>query len=196
MTKPLPDFPKISIDAIKPASCLLFYGGNKLTEFFGNTIYRHPYKPPAFHAAVYVGKVEYLGTNLLLNVGAHRLLEELRPMLQTTRRVDVLEYDMPDSTREKIKTRACHDTSKLNKLVDLPDYGWSDYLRFGFRFLKPSSKDFCSENVVELLENYGGVKASEKKAVDTAPWHLLEFALKSPSTVHPFTLYTGKDFKG
>ncbi len=194
MAKPLPEFDRIALSAVKPASVVLFYGGNKLTEFVGNVIYRHPYKPPAFHAALYLGDIPYLGDSLILNVGAYKTLKNVKDEFLSSRRVDVIEYDMPASTRDAIKSVAAKDTSKLDKPIELPDYGWRDYLRFGFKFLPASRKDFCSENCVELLE-MGGVKSSHKKAVDTAPWTLLDFALSNPDRAHAFTLHVGDKFR-
>jgi hypothetical protein len=194
LAKPLPVFDRIALSAVKPASVLLFYGGNKITEFVGNVVYRHPYKPPAFHAALYLGTIPYLGDRLMLNVGGYKTLKDLDGELLSTRRVDVIELNMPDAAREAAKGIAAKDTSKLDKPIELPDYGWTDYLRFGFKFLKPSRKDFCSENCVEILEQVG-VKSSHKKAVDTAPWTLLEFALANPDRAHVFTLHVGDKFR-
>ena len=81
-----------------------------------------------------------------------------------------------------------------NRTIFAPDYSWTDYLRFGARFLKPSSKDFCSENVVELM-NAAGVEVTKHKPVDTAPWHLLEHALANPADFRIYTVHTGAEFK-
>lgn len=189
MSKPLPNYSRIALSAIKPASTLLFYGGNKLTQFFGNKVYKHPYSPPAFHAAL------YLENGIFLNVGGFKSVQELEPQLASTQRVDVIEYEASGDQRKHIVRCGYLDSSRPKGLVALPDYGWTDYLRFGLKFLRPSRKDFCSENVVELLEK-GQIKASHKKAVDTAPWTLLEFAESAPDKAHVFTLHVGKDFKG
>lgn len=188
--QPLPKYPSIALSAIKPASALLFYGGNKLTQFFGNKIYKHPYTPPAFHAALYIEN------GLFLNVGAYKTIEDLSKQLASTQRVDVIEYFMPEHARKDIVRASYLDTTKPKGLVSLPDYGWKDYLRFGIKFLRPSRKDFCSENVVELIEGVGRCKVSARKAVDTAPWHLLEFAEANPGKAQIFTYHSGKDFRG
>ena len=189
MSLPLPKYPSIALSAIKPASALLFYGGNKLTQFFGNKIYKHPYTPPAFHAAL------YLENGLFLNVGGFKTVQEVESQYASTQRIDVIEYETPGENRKYVVRLGYLDASKPKGLVALPDYGWTDYLRFGLKFLRPSRKDICSENVVELLEK-GQIKASHKKAVDTAPWTLLEFAEANPDRAHVFTLHVGKDFKG
>ena len=187
MPKPLPEYPRIALNAIRPASALIFYGGNKLTEFVGNKLYKHMYKPPAFHAAL------YLREGLFLNVGGYKTIQDLSKELASTQRVDVIEYTMSNKERADVCKSAALDTSKP-KGIAIPDYGWRDYLRFGFKFLRPSKKDFCSENVAELLLTVG-VRSSHKKPVDTAPWTLVEFAEANPRDCKLFTLHIGKDFK-
>lgn len=184
----LPEYPRLGINEILPASTILFYGGNKLTEAFGNNLYHHPYIPPAFHAAVYIED------GLFLNVGKFRTLESLTKECRSTRRVDIITYSMDLAKRNAIRVAALKDTSQPKVGLSLPDYAWTDYLRFGFKRFHPSKNDFCSENCVELFGK-AGVIISDRKAVDTAPWHLLEYALAHPDTCHVHTLWIGPDYK-
>jgi len=188
--QPLPKFEPIKLDEIPAASTLLFYGGNRLTEFVGNTLYKHPYTPPAFHAAFYIAD------GLFLNVGKFKTVEVLEKEFRSSRRIDVIRYHyINDEAKKRLCRAAVLDTSKMRVGISLPDYSFTDYLRFGLKFLKPSKKDFCSENVVELFKTEQ-VEVSGKKAVDTAPWTLLEFALAHPSVCEIRTLFVGPDFKG
>lgn len=190
VTTPLPDYTTIEINAIPPASALLFYGGTWLTELAGNRMYRYPYKPPAFHAAFYIED------GLFLNVGAFKTIEQIESHLQTTRRVDVVIYkDTPQADRQKLLERAYTDTSKPKIGFSLPDYDWKGYLHFGIKWFKPfGSKDFCSENVVELFET-AGVKVSANEPSETAPWDLQLYAEANPETCEIRTVYVGPDFK-
>lgn len=189
--QPLPTFEAINLSKVPSGSILLFYGspGNKLTQMVGNNMYHHPYTPPAFHAALYIEN------GLFLNVGKYKLIQALEHEFRSTRRVDVIiPLKMDAGQRKTICKLAYLDTSKPKVGINLPDYSWTDYLRFGARFLKPSKKDFCSENVVELM-NAAGVEVTKHKPVDTAPWHLLEHALASPQDFKIRTVHTGDEFK-
>jgi hypothetical protein len=187
--QPLPDYPPIALEHIPPASTLLFYGGMKLTEMAGNRLYGHKYRPPAFHAAFYIEG------GLFLNVGGFKVVQELGKELRSTRRIDVVIYkNIRPEYRKSMLRLAYLDASKPKIGISLPDYSWTDYLRFGLKFLKPSKKDFCSENVVEMFAN-GQVTVSDKKPVDTAPWDLFEYALDHPDQCEIRTLHIGPEFK-
>lgn len=188
--EPLPKYQSIKLEQIPSASTLLFYHGNWVTEWFANKINKYPYKPAAFHAAFYIED------GLFLNVGAFKTVQEVRSEYISTRRIDVVIYkNLGDLRRQAICRSAYLDTSKPKVGLSLPDYSWRDYLRFGLRFLKPSKRDFCSENVVELFSG-GAVTISDKKAVDTAPWDLHLYATKHGNECDIRTLWTGLEFKG
>lgn len=191
MTQPLPKYEDISIDKILPASTILFYGGNKLTELFGNKFDKHPYKPPAFHAAFYIRD------GLFLNVGKFKVVQKLADEFRSTRRIDVITYnDIPADVRAKLCDTAFLDVSKPKVGLSLPDYDWVGYLRFALKFLKPTKrKDFCSDNVVDLFKE-AGYETSYKPDESTAPWHLYEYALARPDRCAVRTLWKGTEFKG
>jgi len=114
---------------------------------------------------------------------------------RSTRRVDVIIYkNISDETRKMLCRLAHLDTTKT-KVVNLPDYDWTSFLRFGLRLFKNSSKkDFCSDNVVDLFKA-GMVKVSDLPDEQTAPWDLLEYALAHPEECDIRTLHVGADFK-
>jgi len=190
VTKRLPNYPFIKLADIPPASAILFYGGNNLTELIGNRLYNHPYKPPAFHAAFYICR------GLFLNVGKFRTVQLLKDEFRSARRIDVVVFkDIPADKRNALCDAAVLDASVPRIGLELPDYAFTDYLRFGMRFLQPSKKDFCSENVAELFLTQG-VKLSDLKPVDTAPWDIEEYAEAHPEACEIRTLWCGLDFKG
>lgn len=209
---PLPTFPRIRTEQIPAASILLFYGGTPLTEIAGNYIYKHPYRPAAFHAAGFIGKGE------VLNVNKTTTIENILDMRQSTRRIDVIVLtDLTDEEREIICSRFRRDAGKNF-------YDGVGYLRFGgklkiLRFLKKikasEKDDFCSDNVVDnigALEAYRrsgdsdevlaslrlsrAIPVSAYPAEDSAPWHLLEHALTLPDIRKVYTYWKGPDFKG
>lgn len=191
VTFPLPTYQPIKLEDVPAASTLLFYGfpGNKLTQLVGNRLYGHPYSPPAFHAAFYIND------GLFLNVAKFRHLHQIEREFKSTRRVDVIIYPgISDGTRKALCKEAVLDTSRPRFGLMFPDYSFTDYARFLFRFLSPSKKDFCSENVVETFAK-ADIKVSDLKAVDTAPWDLQEYGESHPGECEIRTLWVGQDFK-
>jgi len=188
-TEPLPGFPAADYLSIPAGSALLFYSGNKVTEMFANRVYEHPYAPPAFHAALTVGDGK------MLNVGKFKTIESIKKELISTRRVDAIIYGLTDVARLSVQASALADTDKPKVGFQLPTYGFTDYLRFGLKWFRPSKKDICSENVVELLANVG-FNCSERESYNTAPWHLLEWALHNPDRAIVKTIWIGAKFVG
>lgn len=202
-----PVYPWIRIDEIPPASCLLFYNGNRVTERAGARWFNHRYWPPAFHAAF------YLGNRLFLNVGKFKTIEDLTTELRSKRRVDVVLYtNLTQNQRDKMVRTAMMDTSGHRIGLRFPDYAVTDYLRFLFRRLPPSKKDFCSENVAELfgrapatgmksVESWeaaviaaGGIRTAEVLPLDTAPWDIQEWAEVHPARCEIRTVHVGGDY--
>lgn len=186
----LPKFLDISTVAVPPASILLFYNGNKVTEFMGKVVYRHKYNPPAFHAALYIGG------GLMLNVGKFVTEETVESEFRSTRRVDVIIYhNLTAEQRGLIIGRGYKD---LNKFYDI-----GGFLSFGKKipligkalgFLKGSKKlPFCSDHVTDSF-GAGGQIVSQFESENTAPWHLLEYALLHPSISSIHTLHIGPDY--
>lgn len=187
VTEKQPGYPFISLEEIPMASAILFYGGNHLTELAGNRLYGHRYAPPAFHAAFYMAR------GIFLNVGKFKTLQKLKEECRSTRRIDVVIYrDLSEAIRLRLCDEASLDTSRPKVGVSLPDYAWMDYLRFAVRTFKPTKKDFCSENVVELFA-LEGVRVSLKEPFNTAPWDLQEYAEKN-SQCEFRTYWIGSEF--
>lgn len=199
---PLPKYTGIDLTHIPRASTILFYGGNKFTEFFGNKIYRHPYKPPAFHAAFYIEE------GLFLNVGKFRTVQELEGEFRSNRRIDIITYlKIDDQTREELNRYAYLNTSKPKFGFEFPDYDVLGYLGFGIRKLaskipvlkkwafQSKKKFFCSENVVDIFATQK-IEVSLRLDFETAPWDLFDYALAHPERCVINTLWVGKDFKG
>lgn len=189
-TKPLPKFDPINLADVPDCSTLLFYGGPWVTEFFGNKVYKHQYKPPAYHAAFYIEE------GLFLNVGKFKCIQDIGTEFRSNRRIDVISYKYIRMDQvEPLKKAAYLDTSKPKVGISLPDYDIMAFLRFGFKFLKQSKKnDICSENVVQLFASQK-IKVSNNDDYKTAPWNLFEYALANPDQCKVRTLWTGRDFK-
>lgn len=190
--QPLPNYQKIEINDILPASTLLFYGGNKATEFYGNHRYHHQYTPPAFHAAF------YLETGLQLSVGKFKVIKIVEEEFRSTRRVDVIMYPtIPEDVRKKVLHDAYLDADDPKLGLNLPTYGFFDFLRFEplLQWLPKSKHDICSENVYKRFLAEGVTVANKPSKTEVAPWMLLEYALANPSRCQIRTLWIGKDFK-
>lgn len=195
--KPLPAYPMTRLDQIPEASAFVFYGspGNKATELVGQRLYGFKYNPVPFHAALYLKDGEFL------NVGKTREVLPIEKEYKNTRRVDVILYKkLTPEQRQAVVEAGYKDTSKANSPLEkllkrpLPDYAVTDFLRFGFKWFRPSKKDFCSENVVENL-NLGGLHPSDHEAVNTAPWDLVEWAEAHQLEADIYTLWEGDVFK-
>lgn len=200
-------YPRINIDDIPPASAILFYNGNRVTERAGARLYGCPYWPPAFHAAFYIGN------RMFLNVGEFRTIEDLTTELRSTRRADVVIYNAltPDQ-RAGMARAAMLDTSKERVGLTLPDYAVTDYLRFLVRGIHPSKSDFCSENVAEIfgrasaqglksVESWAvvvaaaaGIRIAQGLPVDTAPWDIEKGAEALMAGAERRTLWVGPDY--
>lgn len=191
-TKPLPFFLPIAISEIPSASILQFYGGNKLTEFYGNKRYGFPYKPPPFHSAF------YCKDGLFLNVGKFKTIEPLEKEFRSTRRIDVIIYkELTQDVRDMMIRNAflAADNPKIG--FNLPTYGIRDYIRFEpyLRWLFPKDKrDFCSEDVTKRF-NAAGCEVSKNPSNRTAPWDLTQYAIDNTYRSEIRTLHIGKDFK-
>ena len=186
--KNLPVYKKISVDDIPPMSVGLCYGGNKVTETVGNTKYKHPYYPPAYHAFIY----QIAG--VILNVGKYKTQESIVDFCTGNERIDIIAYkDLTMKQRMKLLNVSMLDVDKP-KLIKFPTYDWKGFSHFGFKFVKPSKKkDFCSDNCVDIFDSQP-YKISDKPSERTAPWDLFEYALKHKETCNINTLWIGKDF--
>lgn len=189
--KPLPVYLPIFVEEIPPASILQFYGGLKLTEFYGNRRYGYPYSPPPFHSAFYCRE------GLFLNVGAFKTIRALSSEKRSTRRVDVIIVkSIADAAARESVTQAFLDQDDPKIGLNLPTYGIRDYLRFEpwIRWMLPRDKrDFCSEDVTKRFDSKG-IKISNKPAYFTAPWDINLYAEARPDEFEFRTLWIGNEF--
>ena len=197
----LPKFDEIKIDEIPSGSALEFYGGNKLTEFYGNHRARlwggknctqFPYDPPPFHTA------HYQRRGFFLNVGKYKTIEKLEDEFKSTRRIDVIIYkEVTPELGNKIADDMLADIDKPG-LFKRFTYGIFDYLRFepALRWLIPKDKkrDFCTEDKVRRMLQFG-IKTSDRPPDMTAPWDDVLYAMRNPDKCEIRTLFIGKDFK-
>jgi hypothetical protein len=209
---PYPKFDTVSPEQVLKASIWLFYGGNKVTEFFGNHVYKHPFWPAAFHAAGGLGGAE------MLNIGIEATIKDVRKEYQETRRIDVIELlDLTDFERDIICRKFRRDAG--NNIYDAGGYARMGSKFWVLRFLKnihaSDKNDFCSDNVVdnfsepplrrkgEADEEYNSlllprkIEVSYLSSEDTAPWHLLEHAIDKNfqnGTRRIRTVHIGPDF--
>lgn len=189
----LPEYDFIKLEAVPPASTLLFYGGNKWTEFYGRKRYKHPYDPPAFHATFYIEN------GLMLNVGKFKTLTAVEREYASTRRVDAIIYrTIPDNVRKELMKDAYLGADDPKFGLNLPTYGWTDFLRFEplLQWLPKNKHDICSEDVYKRFARYGIETATKPQKVEVAPWMLYEFALAHPELCDIKTVWRGLDFKG
>lgn len=193
--KPLPAYEYIEVRDIPPASIFLFYGGNALTSWWGNRVFKHEYRPASFHAA------GGLGGCRLLNIGKTATIRDIRSMFQSTHRIDVIIlHDLTDEERAIICRKFERDAGA--NFYDVAGYARhaskSPALRF-LKWIKSSNKnDYCSDNVVDNfseppIRRPGDtdeiiaeltlprkIEVSAHPGEDSAPWHLLEHALAHP----------------
>lgn len=192
--QPLPVRKPIALDKVKDASALIFYGspGNKVTELFGARMYEHQYIPSPFHAAM------YLEDGKFLNVGRFKEVKAVEEEFKSTRRVDVIEYKLSPKIRSSVVSAGFLDEDKKNDLGWFTrlttSYAVTDFLRFGFKWFKPSKKDFCSENVVELFQT-ADFSPTDLEPYNTAPWDLVEWAEEHQEACAIKTLWVGEDWK-
>lgn len=189
--KPLPKFNTIPLDNIPSASALLYYNGNKMTEWYGNVRYKHPYKPASFHAELYVGD------GLSLKVGKFKTISDVTKEFKSTRRIDVIVYSMPEAVRARIRHNALLDATDPKVGVSLPNYGFTDFLRYEpwLQWLPKSKNEICSENVDKMMAKEGVIVAEHGGKIEAAPWMLFEYALAHYDTCAVYTLWEGEDFK-
>ena len=212
--KPLPEFKSINnINEIPPASILLFYGGTELTEVVGNYVYKHPYKPAAFHAA------GYLGDGRVLNIGKEAKILDIREQFRSTRRIDVIVLkDLTTEEREIICKKFERDAN--NNFYDVAGFirygGQLKILKFLKKVRSSNKNDYCSDNVVDNFsepplkrpgdseQTYQSlllprkIEVSYNDSENSAPWHLLEHAMDKDfqnGTRDVLTVWKGMDFR-
>lgn len=190
-----PIYPKIALKDITPASILVFYGGPKITEYFGNEVYKFPYKPAPFHLSV------YLERGLHCNVGVFTTIEQVDHEFRSTRRIDVITFPyMNTEQRYKVLNyeykRAGANSSRF-RFYDLKGFLYAGLRKVPLlnKVLKPSRRhDFCSDNVADAFGK-APQKVSDKPDEETYPWDPVQWAWDNPEVASLYTLWIGNDFK-
>ena len=190
----IPDaFNLITADRLLPGDAILFYHGNKLTEFHGKhrlTKYGRSTLPP-FHAAVVyqVTDTEVWILDPEITTGFSSLREYLR---RSGYRIDIIRYAMTDVQRLKCIEvmgkigieEGYYDVRGYGAFISqMPGLQWLKYI------VRPSDKKFyCSDAVTYVLEMGAGIDVSPRDHDFTAPVDLQLFALANPKTCTLFTL--------
>ncbi len=207
------NLPMKSFNDLADASILLFFGGTKITEFFGNRVYGHPYMPASYHANIYMKGLQ------CLNIGKTATIEDIRTFFRSTRMIVSIELlDLTQAERDIICRKAERDAGH-----NIYDAG--GFLRHGSKW-KPlawmksihasDKNDYCSDNCVDNFSENPLRKASDTDEIynelvlprkievsylpseDTAPWHLLEHGLDKGlqgGTRQISIIHKGADFK-
>lgn len=184
----LPAFPEIGMDGVFPGDILLFYGfpGTEPTQRLGVNKYGCAFHPP-FHAAL------MMVDGIFHNVGQFTTDKMLSDEFKSSRRIDVIRYQMTPSQRTAVYQATELDTTIPRVGLNITSYGVMDFLHFGFSFIGKGKTPVCSADVVNLLAK-GGVNCSPHPALETAPWDLQEYASTNPLTCQQFTLWSGPDY--
>jgi hypothetical protein len=188
------EYSRIKLSELLPGDCILFYYGNKLTEFHGRYRKKNLGRStnPPYHAAMVYGVI---GSDcIILDPAATTSLQSLsKYLVQNTKRIDIIRYNLTESQRNICQESARSLIKKL-KLYDvkgygafisqMPGFGWFKYI------MKPSeSKFYCSDAVAYCIQDRAGYQVSQKDHNFTAPIDMQLFALERPSNA---TLYTLK----
>jgi hypothetical protein len=189
------EFKRITLKELLPGDILLFYYGNKLTEWHGKwrkKKYGRSTKPP-FHAAIVYDWEDasyydpdnnkiYRMDVFILDPEISTTLSFLQEYLQKKKiRIDVVRFRASDYEREKIKDTIKNVASKEGF------YDWRGYFSFISQmpflkwagFIKPSKKDFyCSDASAFCVHKATDIQVSPRNHNITAPVDLQLYALK------------------
>ena len=179
-----PEYPRIDLKDIPPASAALYYGsGPYLTEKCGRVQGGYPFNRPPFHASLILAGGKHL------NQGKTAEIKELKEEFRSTRRIDVIVYNELSTIN---RTVICEwAKGKQGTPYDVPGF-----LYFGFRIWRPWDwADFCSEQVAMAFELIG-YRVSEKSSKWTPPWGLWHWANGAGPKASRFTLWQGSDYQG
>ena len=195
-TMSLPEFPKVDPHDLPECSALLFYGAGGVTSL-GAALYKHPYRPAAFHQAFHIHD------GIIVNVNWTTFIQHIDDFLKSKYRIDVIRYrEMTSMQKQQAEYTALQRAAGKGRKMRF--YDWRGYASFGFRkipalrhLVKPSKKwDFCSDQGVDIYESLRPpIKISEYDDEMSAPWHTLEYALKYPDLCEIKTCWVGSKFK-
>lgn len=173
---------KDRLDEIPPASVLLFYNGQPLTEKEGR-VKGFPYRLPPFHASFYLGNGEHL------NQGKRAKIRHIAYDFRSTRRIDVITYGfLTLDDREML----CREARRREGMI----YDIGGLLNFGFPFIREwRFANFCSEQVADIFK-VKGFSVSTKEPEESEPFRLWEYAhiFANAGQVQMRTLHVGQEF--
>lgn len=173
---------KDRLDEIPPASVLLFYNGQPLTEKEGR-VKGFPYRMPPFHASFYLGNGEHL------NQGKRAVIRNIAYDMRSTRRIDVITYGfLTLQDREML----CREARIREGMI----YDFPGLLSFGLSFIRDwNFANFCSEQVADIFR-LKGFTVSTKIPEKTEPFRLWEYANRyaAAGQIEMKTLHVGVDY--
>lgn len=175
-------YPWAKLDEIPPASILLFYNGQPLTEKEGR-IKGFPYRLPPFHASFYLGNGDQL------TQGKRAIIRHVAYDFRSTRRIDVVTYGL---LTPEDRAMLCEEARRREGMI----YDVPGFLRFGFSFIRDwKFANFCSEQVADIFKTKG-FTISTKPPNQTEPFRLWEYANINAvaSQIEMKTLHVGSDF--
>lgn len=178
----IPDsFERISIEELLPGDILLFYGGNKLTEWHGRNRRKKFGRTtlPPYHATVVYGK--YREQVIILDPEITTSLSLLMEYLTKTKiRMDVVRFEATAAQR-------CAIQSKIEQVVSEEGfYDWRGYFSFisqlplldWVKIIKPSKKTFyCSDAATFVVQESTNIKVSPRGHNYTAPVDLQRYGM-------------------
>jgi hypothetical protein len=175
-------YPITPIEDIPPASVLLFYNGQPLTEKEGR-VKGFPYKLPPFHVSFYLGSGEHL------NQGKRAVIRHLAYDMRSTRRIDAVVYNaLTIEDREML----CREARRRKGWI----YDGGGFASFGLKFIKEWSRaNFCSEQSCEIFASKG-FRISDKEPSKSEPFRIWQYAMNyaTPAQIEMRTVHVGSEF--
>lgn len=188
----VPDsFPIIDLNMLQTGDILLFYYGNKLTEWHGRNRRKEFERAtlPPYHTAIVAEHTKY--NTVILDP---ELTTNLSYITEYTKkssvRIDVLRYDATPEQR-------VHILSEINILAEKENiYDWKGFIYFSsqmpflnwLKIIKPSkSTFFCSDAAVYIVQKQVGIQVSPRDHNTSAPVDLLLYGMRY------HTMYTLKN---
>jgi len=190
-TKPLPEYPKITVDELKKKQlCLILKtGGNKVTIWGMKNLYHFPYTPVFTHALVHLVEGD------CLDVGFTTYIRKIEKILLKSKRYFAIELtDLTDVQKTIGVSTAMHMAAGKGKKFRMYDvWGFVAFgLRkiFGTKKIKGSKKyPFCSDQGIDLLQamNYEYVMDLDSELISPCDIFLI-FEKHKPAKIYEISV--------
>lgn len=189
------EYPRINLVDLKVGDVVLFYYGNKLTEWHGRNRraeFGRSENPPYHAAMVYSVDADNIEV-VILDPGATTSLQSLsKYLVQTSKRIDIIRYPLTKEQRKECMLAANNLVKKL-KIYDVKGYGafisQMPYMNWFKYIVKPSEKLFyCSDAVTYCIQDRAGYTISPRNHNFTAPVDLQVYAISNPNRCIIYTL--------